>query len=535
MATGRCSAHRGVRDRHGAGVHGEGNELRARARAVRAPDRLVPGRQAHARRHGGASGGGARRGAQRRGHARRPDDRRRRPRGRGRQAPGRRGRVAQCQDLAPGARRHGLHVGGRRPLVREAGLGARHRLRVRRRPRRRRGRDTLGGRMTEERPEGAERPEDAAERSNTPTGIPRPAASEAIKWKPLLDDLDARREAARAMGGSERLARQRAGGRLDARARIDELLDRGTFVELGTLVGSVQRGAAVHTVTSGVAHNAATDDKAALALVRRYLSYFPSNAWEHPPPARDHAATGPRRLDELIDLVPADPRRGYDVRRVIEIVFDEASVLEVAPAHARAVVTTLARLGGEVVAVVANQPATKAGSIDSAAADKAAHFLGIADAFHLPVVFMADNPGVLAGSAAERSGILRHAARMFAAQARVRSPKLHVTLRKAYGFGSSLMAMNPFDGQSVTLALPGARLGAMPAEGGGQAARLEADAQALLEHAELGGAYSSADTMGYDEVIAPAELRNALLDALRLTAVRRRQPVEPARHRGILP
>ncbi len=537
--------------------------------------------------------------------------------------------------------------------------------------------------MTEERPEGAERPEDAAERSNTPTGIPRPAASEAIKWKPLLDDLDARREAARAMGGSERLARQRAGGRLDARARIDELLDRGTFVELGTLVGSVHRGAtppapadglvaghgllegrpvivaaedftvmggsigigttakrrrlvdlaeqervplvmllegagertqnaferrgrspndlqalarlsgtvpsvcvvmgpsaghgaltaplmdfvvmvegaalfsagpplvkasmgedvtkdelggaAVHTVTSGVAHNAATDDKAALALVRRYLSYFPSNAWEHPPLARDHAATGPRRLDELIDLVPADPRRGYDVRRVIEIVFDEASVLEVAPAHARAVVTTLARLGGEVVAVVANQPATKAGSIDSAAADKAAHFLGIADAFHLPVVFMADNPGVLAGSAAERSGILRHAARMFAAQARVRSPKLHVTLRKAYGFGSSLMAMNPFDGQSVTLALPGARLGAMPAEGGGQAARLEADAQALLEHAELGGAYSSADTMGYDEVIAPAELRNALLDALRLTAVRRRQPVEPARHRGILP
>jgi acetyl-CoA carboxylase carboxyltransferase component len=124
---------------------------------------------------------------------------------------------------------------------------------------------------------------------------------------------------------------------------------------------------------------------------------------------------------------------------------------------------------------------------------------------------------------------------MFAAQARVRSPKLHVTLRKAYGFGSSLMAMNPFDGQSVTLALPGARLGAMPAEGGGQAAGLGADTQALLEHAELGGAYSSADTMGYDEVVAPAELRNALLDALRLTSTRRALPVEPACRRGILP
>lgn len=486
------------------------------------------------------------------------------------------------------------------------------------------------------------------------------------------------------MGGPERLERQHAGGRLDARARIDALVDEGTFVELGALVGSVHRGVtptapadglvaghglvdgrpvlvaaedftvmggsigigttakrrrlvdlaaqervpivmllegagertqnaferrgrspndlqalarlsgtvpsvcvvmgpsaghgaltaplmdfvvmvegaavfsagpplvkasmgedvtkeelggtAVHTVVSGVAHNAAPDDAAALQTVRTYLSYFPSNAWEHPPaPTPDLDDTGRRELDSLVDLIPADPRRGYDVRSVVDVVFDAGSVLEVAPAHARAVVTALARLGGEAVAVVANQPATKAGAIDSPAADKAAHFLGVADAFHLPVVFLADNPGVLAGTHAERSGILRHAARMFAAQARVRSPKLHVTLRKAYGFGSSLMAMNPFDQQTVTLALPGARLGAMPAEGGGQAAGLEEDAQALLEHAELGGAYSSADTMGYDEVIEPAELRNALLDALRLTSARRRLPVEPAAHRGVLP
>src|SRR6185503_10970502 len=192
---------------------------------------------------------------------------------------------------------------------------------------------------------------------------------------------------------------------------------------------------AVHTVVSGVAHNAAPDDAAALQMVRTYLSYFPSNAWEHPPaPTPDLGDTGRRDLDSLVELIPADPRRGYDVRGVVDVVFDAGSVLEVAPAHARAVVTALARLGGEPVAVVANQPATKAGAIDSAAADKAAHFLGVADAFHLPVVFLADNPGVLAGTHAERSGILRHAARMFAAQARVRSPKLHVTLRKAYGF-----------------------------------------------------------------------------------------------------
>jgi acetyl-CoA carboxylase carboxyltransferase component len=240
-------------------------------------------------------------------------------------------------------------------------------------------------------------------------------------------------------------------------------------------------------------------------------------------------------VPELVGLIPAEPRRGYDVRGVIDIVFDADSVLELEPAHARPIVTSFARLGGQAVGVVANQPAVKAGSIDSDAADKAAHFLGVADAFHLPVVFLADNPGVLAGTAAERSGILRHAARMYAAHHRLRSPKLHVTLRKAYGFGSSLMAMNPFDAQTVTLALPGARLGAMPATSGAEAAGLEADATALLEHAELGGAYSSADTMGYDEVVDPAELRNALLDALRLSGARRRTPAEPAAHTGILP
>jgi acetyl-CoA carboxylase carboxyltransferase component len=502
-------------------------------------------------------------------------------------------------------------------------------------------------------------------------------------WKPLLEDLAARREAARAMGGPERLERHRAGGRLDARQRIERLFDPGTFVELGSLVGSVHRGVtpstpadglvaghglvdgravlaaaedftvmggsighgttakrhrlaeladqervplvmllegageraqnaferrgrapndlqalarlaglvpmvcvvmgpsaghgaltaplmdfvvmvegaalfsagpplvrtsmgeevtkeelggtAVHTAVSGVAHNAAPDDEAAIDLVRRYLAYFPSNAWEHPPDSLGGEDRGPRDVPELIDLIPADPRKGYDIRPVLSATFDAGSVLELQPAFARPIVTALAHLGGTAVGVVANQPVAKAGSIDADAADKAAHFLEVADAFHLPVVFLADNPGVLAGSASERAGILRRSARMFAAQARLRSPKLHVTLRKAYGFGSSLMAMNPFDAQTVTLAFPGARLGAMPAEGGGQAAHLEADTQELLEHAELGGAYSSADTMGYDDVIEPAELRNALLSALLLTTARRRAPVEPAAHHSIRP
>jgi catalase (peroxidase I) len=97
------------------------------------------------------------------------------------------------------------------------------------------------------------------------------------------------------------------------------------------------------------------------------------------------------------------------------------------------------------------------------------------------------------------------------------------------------MGMNPFDDQTVTLAFPGARLGAMPAEGGAQAAGVDGDTRAVLEHAELGGAYSSADTMGYDEIVAPIELRDALLAALRLSGPRRRLPVAPRSPHGILP
>ena len=166
---------------------------------------------------------------------------------------------------------------------------------------------------------------------------------------------------------------------------------------------------------SGVAHNPVADDAAALALVRRYLAYFPSNAWEHPPRPPTGRRRGPRAPRRVVELVPADPRRAYDVRSVIELVCRRAIGARAAARVRPAIVTALARLGGHAVAVVANQPAVKAGSIDADAADKAAHFLDVADAFHLPVVFLADNPGVLAGTAADERHPA-HAAAMFAAQ-----------------------------------------------------------------------------------------------------------------------
>jgi acetyl-CoA carboxylase carboxyltransferase component len=295
-------------------------------------------------------------------------------------------------------------------------------------------------------------------------------------------------------------------------------------------------GPQIHVDLSGVAHNVVTDDDDALALCRSYLSYFPPNAWTAPPPAAaDAPDTGNRRLDDLLTLIPADDRKPYSMRAVVDRLVDTGSGLEIQPRYGRSIVTTLARLGGRSVAIVANDPGVRAGAIDTDAAEKAAHFLDVADCFHLPVVFLADNPGVLAGTKAEREGALRAAARMFAAQHRLTVPKLHVTLRKAFGFGSSVMAMNPYDDQTILYAFPGVTLGAMPAESGGASAKLDDATQAEVTATQTGGPWPQAHGMGYDDVIDPRDLRDALLRALVLLEARDHREYAPVARRGILP
>lgn len=304
-------------------------------------------------------------------------------------------------------------------------------------------------------------------------------------------------------------------------------------------------GSAVHAVESGVAHNVAGSVDEALALVRQYLSYFPTNAWSRPPgpsagSARD---VGERDLEDLLDLIPPNPRRGYDMRTVLDRLVDAESLLEIQPGHGGSLITALARLGGRAVAIVANQPLVLAGAIDQAAAEKAARFIAMTSAFHLPLVQLADNPGVLAGSVSERAGILRASARMFAAQHRAQVPKLHVTVRKAFGFGSSVMGQNAFGGQTVSLAFPGARLGGIPAGVGGRTAKEDEQTQRDLVENEAAGPWRLASTVTYDEVIDPRQLRNALLAGLRIARGRSDSPdgspggspVEPVRHAGYLP
>lgn len=292
-------------------------------------------------------------------------------------------------------------------------------------------------------------------------------------------------------------------------------------------------GAAVHCVDSGVADNAVATEVEAFDLVRRYLSYLPSNAWGRPP--HDDTGDGPRELEELLDLIPPRHRTAYDMRAVLEALADPGTVLELAPEHGRSVLTVLARLGGQSVAIVANQPLVLAGSLDVAAAEKAARFLQLAGAFHLPVVLLADNPGVLAGSDSERAGILRSGARMFAAQRRLRVPKFHVTIRKAFGFGSSVMGMNTYDAQTVSLAFPGSTIGGIPAAVGGRSAKEDEQTQQALLANEAAGPWRLAASATYDEVIDPRQLRNRLLHGLRLAAARLEGPAEPPTHTGYLP
>jgi len=285
---------------------------------------------------------------------------------------------------------------------------------------------------------------------------------------------------------------------------------------------------------SGLIHNGAADDPGALDLVRTYLRYFPSSAWSYPP-HYDGDDTAPRAVPEILDIVPLNGRRAYDMRKVIDVVFDAGSRFDVQPEFGRPVICALARLGGHPVAVIANQPLSLAGSIDADGAEKAAHFITVADSFHLPLVFLSDNPGVLPGSKSEKEAILRKGARMYAAQTMATSPKLEVTLRKAYGFGSMVMGQIPFDGQSAVFAFPGVTMGAMGAAAMSRSRGSDEDEAAMLREAELKASYRTARSFGIDELIDPTETRNVLLHSLERAVNRRQAAAEPVARIGITP
>lgn len=278
-------------------------------------------------------------------------------------------------------------------------------------------------------------------------------------------------------------------------------------------------GARICAEIAGSAHAVAPDDASALALARRYLGFFPSRAGGALP-ERTGDDVGPRLLEDLVEIMPPQDRKPYDIHEVIERLVDRGSFLEIQPGYGRSLVVGLAFMGGRAVAILGNNPAHHAGAVDSDAAIKATDFLETVGRFGHPVIFLADNPGVMAGTRAERSGILKWGGKMFRAERRLANPKIHVTLRKSFGFGAVTMAQNPFDRQTLSLSFPGVTMGAMPASSGGRAAKLDEAAQAKAEREQAAGPYKMANHLVYDDIIEPAELRNRILEGLAMVRPR---------------
>src|SRR5438309_11607889 len=523
-------------------------------------------------------------------------------------------------------------------------------------------------------------------------------APELYDWKPLVEDLNQRRERAHGMGGPERIERQRSLGKNPVRERVDELLDPGTFVEYGLLAdhmdpglaaagydhlaadgivagigdiegrrvaimaydftvmggsmgavgerktarmrelalrwripvvwlldsagariqqaaGSTSAGAgalfreqvtlsgvvpqvaamlghcaagtayipaladfvpmvkgtssmalggrhlvkaatgedvseeemggsAVHNRVSGVADLEVASDEECLATVRRYLSFFPSNNREAPP-VRETSDPVDRRCEQLYDIVPTAPRRAYDVRKVVQAVVDDGAFFPMKPDWAKHVVTGLARVGGQPVGILANQPMVLGGALDVNSADKAARFVWLCDAFGIALVFLMDVPGFIVGSAVEKQGIIRHGAKMLFAVSEATVPKVTVVMRKAYGAGYFVMNGTAYEADYI-VAWPTAEISVMGPDGAvniiyrKQLAEFpegeERTAERLRYAEEIRKTidpYIAAGHAQIDDIIDPAETRAAIWKGLQVS--KGKQLVRPWRKHGVLP
>lgn len=302
-------------------------------------------------------------------------------------------------------------------------------------------------------------------------------------------------------------------------------------------------GADLHCAVSGVADNAVDTEQEALDALRRYLSYMPTNAWSWPPdvaPTDDPARAEPA----LRTIIPENRRRPYDMKRVIDAVVDSDSFMEIKPAFARMMITGLARLNGHPVGICANQPKVMSGAITAAAGEKLRHFMDLCSAYHLPMVFLTDTPGVMTGPKSEQEGALRVGMQVAHSFAFANTPILTLVTHKGFGYGGAAMG-GYGGGQSAVLAWPTADFNAIPLESGITAAYradLEASDDPAARHAELVaeytdicGAIPAAGQMKVDDVIDPLESRPRLIMALERALNARTEAPAPTLRHGVLP
>jgi methylmalonyl-CoA decarboxylase subunit alpha len=278
-------------------------------------------------------------------------------------------------------------------------------------------------------------------------------------------------------------------------------------------------GAKVHCTESGVGHFLCADEAEALDVVRRYLSYLPSNWTQDPPRVAPVASTGV----DLAALVPVSERQAFDMRRYVKGLVDADSFFEIHARWAREVTVGFARLAGQPIGVVANNSMFKGGVLFVDSADKATRFVALCDAFNVPLLFLSDVPGFMVGSVVEKQGIIRHGAKMVSAVSEATIPKICVVVRKAYGAGLYAMA-GPGFAPDATIALPTAKIAVMGAEAAVNAVYANKIA-AIADEAER-AAFVEAKRAEYerdidivrlaselvvDALIEPAELRDELI------------------------
>lgn len=295
---------------------------------------------------------------------------------------------------------------------------------------------------------------------------------------------------------------------------------------VGEDVGAAELGGPdVAAGESGLVHRVADDEDAALAAIRQFLGYLP-DASDLPAPTREPVAPA-RSADELPALVPADARRGYDMRRVLEAIFDGGSLLHWGDRYGRSLVTALARLEGAPVGVVASQPLQRAGVLDNAALAKELAFVDLCDTFNLPLVFLHDVPGLMIGRQAEAGGIVRAYERVAARLARAEVPKVGVVVRKSYGGGHFAMGGGPTR-PDLLVCWPSAELGFMAPETGVRTVhrrRLEEAgdgrdallAELAAEWANESEPWEAAARMYVDDVIDPRETRATIVAGIEWT------------------
>jgi acetyl-CoA carboxylase carboxyltransferase component len=307
-----------------------------------------------------------------------------------------------------------------------------------------------------------------------------------------------------------------------------------TFEELG--------GAMIHNSASGVAHFAGESEGDTIYRIRNLLSYLPSNNMEDPPFVK--SKDDPLRTDAALDnIIPDTANKPYDMKEVIRSVVDDGKFLEAHEHFAGNIVVGFARLGGQSVGIVANQPANLAGVLDIKASEKGARFVRFCDCFNIPLVTFEDVPGFLPGVGQEHGGIIRHGAKLLYAYCEATVPRITVITRKAYGGAYCVMNSRPIGGD-LALAWPTAEMAVMGADGAVNILyrrELSSASNGVEKKAELVKAYTDefanpyvAASRGFiDDVIEPHDTRPRLINALQM--LKNKRDKNPPRKHGNIP